>query len=318
MDLTDTSAAPATDTTAASAADFTGVGTPAPTSAAEPGTTPEADPGNVPSSTVSNDLLALFSGEAAGDSPSARDWVNAKGFKSLDDLVAGYREAERTIRDKGIVRPPSEGASETQLAEWREAIGVPKTAADYATPEIKGADGQLVELNTGLIDSLKAVAHKAGVPREGFEALITEAITAQQIELSTVTADLEKRASAFIEANWKGDRDGKLEQVDAGLAWLGLNKQEAEALRMAIGPEKALTIAQKVGENLKEDTLVRGSVKAKFGMSGEAAQAKLDAIKADPVRAAKAMVPGSAERMEYERMVEIVAADQQRKLEEMG
>lgn len=261
-------------------------------------------------------FLNQFPLEAAdGESTGLRDWVKAAGIKDPAQMARMLRDNMTAVRNK--LQPPGENATDEQKAAWREAIGVPAKPEDYATPEFKGADGQPVELNTALIDSLKAAAHKAGVPAEGFNNLLNEAIAQQITEADGARMELDKRAKAFIDQNWKGDADAKLEQVDAGLQWLGLDKNDALALRVAIGPEKALQLAQKVGENLKEDTLVRGDVKHRFGMSGEAAQARLDAIKADKDRAARAMVPGSAERQEYDRLVEIIAADQERKLAAM-
>lgn len=261
-------------------------------------------------------FLNLFPLEAGeGESTGLRDWVKAAGIKGPEHMARLLRDNMTAARNK--LQPPGENATDEQKAAWREAIGVPAKPEDYATPEFKGADGQPVELNTALIDKLKAVAHKAGTPVDAFNAMINEAIADQITEADGARIELDKRAKAFIDQNWKGDAETRLEQVDAGLQWLGLDKSDALALRVAIGPEKALQLAQKVGENLKEDTLVRGDVKARFGMSGEAAQERLDALKNDPVRGPRVLVPGSAERVEYDRLNDIVAAHAEQKLREM-
>lgn len=245
---------------------------------------------------------------AEGRTSSNRDVVKAKGWRTLDDVVASYREAERAVRDSGRVKVPGEGASAEEVAAYHRAIGVPEKAEDYAVPEFKDADGNPIEINTALTERIAQFAHKHGMPKGALEAVLHDEIAAQIAEYDAIVADREKAAGAHVKA-WGEEREAKLANIDAAARDIGLSRQDMEYLRgMPSGVGKALDMLAKFGSNFGEDTLIRGE-KRSFGMTGGNAQAEIDAIKADPATFDKAMVPGTPENARYTRALEALAAD---------
>jgi hypothetical protein len=76
--------------------------------------------------------LEQFSAEGGtAENPSNRDWLKAKGFKTVDDLAKSYREAEHAIRNGGKFNVPGDDAKPEEVAAYHKAIGVPEKAEDY-------------------------------------------------------------------------------------------------------------------------------------------------------------------------------------------
>lgn len=254
------------------------------------------------------DFYGLLSAEVGeGESASNRDVVKAKGWKSIDDVVKGYRSAERALRDGGRVKPPTEGASDDEIAAYHRAIGVPEKVDGYSVPEVKGADGNPVPLNTPFVDRVLASALKHGAPKSAIDAILKDEIEAQVAEHDAQIAAVTKAAGDHVKS-WGADKDARLAQVNAAAKDAGLSQQDMSYLRgMPSGPGKMLDMLAKMGSHFSEDSLVGGDRKA-FGMDATTAQAELDAIKADRELAAKARVPGTAENARWTRAMNAVKA----------
>jgi hypothetical protein len=249
--------------------------------------------------------LSTETGE--GDSASALDWVKAKGFKSLDDLVKGYRTAEHTIRNGDKLVVPGEDASAEDIAAYHKAIGVPEDPSGYAIPEPKDADGKPIELNGALTEQVTTLGHKYGVPKAALDGMLKDIIEGQVADFDQMVRDQQKAAGEHVKS-WGAEKDDKLAAVNAAAKSLGLGSKDMQYLRgMPGGPGKMLDMLAKYGSNFGEDRIVTGDART-FGMSAEQAQAELDAIKADKDLNAKAMVPGSAENQRYSRALEALAA----------
>lgn len=242
-----------------------------------------------------------------GQSASNLDVVKAKNWQSVDDIVKGYREAERALRDGGRVKVPGEGASAEEIAAYHKAIGVPEDAKGYEIPQPKDADDNPIEINTALAERIAASAHKHGVPKAALDALLAEEIDVQIAEYDKLVQAQQKAAGEHVKS-WGEDRDNMMAQVNAAAKEAGLTQADMEYLRgMPSGAGKALDMLAKFGSNFTEDSLVRGQSRT-FGMNAEQAQAEIDAIKGDPDLRAKAMVPNSAEYQRYNRALEALSA----------
>lgn len=249
----------------------------------------------------------LSSETGEGQTASNLDVAKAKGWKTLDDVLKGYREAERAVRDGGRVKVPGEGASDEEVAAFRAAIGVPEKPEGYAIPQPKDADGNDIPINSALTERVVASAHKHGVPKAALDAILADEISAQIAEYDELVKGLQVKAGEHVKS-WGEDRDAKLANVNAAAQDIGLTREDMEYLRgMPSGPGKALDMLAKFGSNFSEDSMISGDRRT-FGMNAAQAQAEIDAIKADPATFDKAMVPGSAENKRYNRAVEALGA----------
>lgn len=255
------------------------------------------------------DWYSGLSAEPDGDKAGNRDWVKAKGFKDTDGLVKAYRAAEQALHDSGRVKVPGEGASAEELAAFNKAIGVPDDAKGYKLPELKDADGNPVALNVSKLGLITEAAHKHGIPARALEGVLQEIATTDALELAAQEADLQQRAQAHAK-KWGDQQDAKVAGINAAARELGISRDELLAIRAALGPERALDLMADLGSRMSEDVLVRGggADARRFGVSAAEAKAQYDKRMADPAWRSKAMVPGTAERQEQERLVNAMAA----------
>lgn len=313
MDLTENTASPAlapadsstpqAEPTPGSVTDFLG-GTPA----ATPAAAPAADASVAPGGDVPPDFLAMFTADTPeGETASMQDWIKASGIKDVASLAKIARDNQRALRESGRVRVPGEGATDQEIAEYRQAIGVPAKPEDYTRPEFKDADGNPIPYNAELTDRVFARMHELGVPKTAAEALMKAEIETQLAEYDTIVKQLEAQANAHV-TSWGDQKDAKLEAANAAIRELGFTREEVQHMRaMPGGPGKFLDAMVKIGSNVTEDSMVRGDRRT-FGMSADQAQKEIATMRADKATLDKIMVPGTAENTRYERLLAQVAA----------
>ncbi len=285
--------------------------TPAPNGEAPAG---EAPAGEAPAGDAGGDpaWLADLSLEAEGEHSPNRDFAKAKGWKTPNDAVNSYREAERALRDGGKVKVPTDKSSAEEISAWRKAIGVPDEPKGYEFKAPNDADGNPIELDSTALDRIAAKAHEAGIPKAALEAVVGEYVQAQLDELAATENDLKKAADDWVKKQG-AQGDDKVAAVKAAVREFNLTRSEQLALRAAWGAERSLEIMAKIGEGLAEGTLIDGGGKRFNGMSGEAAQARLTAKMGDREWSDKARVPGTAENAEYRRLNDAIGAEADRK-----
>jgi hypothetical protein len=259
--------------------------------------------------------LEQFSAEGGeADNPSNRDWLKAKGFKSLDDVAKSYREAEKGLRDGGRIKVPGDGAKPEEIAAFHKAIGVPEKPDDYAFD--KPADVADEDLNIGLIERMRTAAHKAGAPAGVFKTMAEEMVQAQLDEFNQYRTAEDGKAQAVLK-EWGAEKDARLAEVSAGMKGLGLSRDDVAAIQRGYGSDRTLKLLQKIGAGMAEDALVGGG-KGKFGITGEEAQAELDRLNADPEHARLLAANDPAATARRQRLIAAVADAVDRKNREAG
>lgn len=247
--------------------------------------------------------LSAETGE--GETASNRDWIKSKGFKDLDGLAKAYRSAEKALHDSGRVKVPGEGASAEEIAAYRSATGVPETAEGYeiTLPETSGG----LELDTGTISKLAAIAHEAGLPKAGFEK-VANAYVAQQVEEHIAEVKRQDDLTQQVLKEWGADKDAKLADCQAAMRGLGLDRSKVAQLQAAWGSDEALKFLAKIGGGIAEDTLITGG-SGRFGVSASEAQAEINRMKSDQSIMDKIMVPGTPERQRWDRLNDVIDAE---------
>jgi hypothetical protein len=100
----------------------------------------------------------------------------------------------------------------------------------------------------------------------------------------------------------------KLDAITRAAEVLGITRPELIALRNTWGAEATMERLSRIGLGMRQDTLLGGNSKTTFGFSGREAQAQIDQRKQNPTWAKNAMIPGTPENIEYNRLLEQVAA----------
>lgn len=260
------------------------------------------------------DFYAQLSAEVAdGESASLRDWVKSKGFKDLNGMVRAHYHAEKAIHDRGVVKVPGENAKPEEIAAYHKSIGVPDDAKGYELTAVKDANGNDVPLNTALLDRLAGVAHKAGVPKAAYEALVNDFVQSQMEEIALGDTAQQTEAAAKLK-EWGAQGSANMAAIDNAMQALGLTREEGLSMRAALGAGRTMDLLCKLGQGIAEDTMLTGGGSGRFGITGEAAQAQIDTMMKDPAIAAKIMLPGSAERIRYDNLQTIIGNEANRRM----
>jgi hypothetical protein len=230
--------------------------------------------------------LKQFSGEGGdADNPSNRDWLKAKGFKTVDDVAKSYREAEHAIRNGGKLTVPGEDAKPEEIAAFHKAIGVPEKADGYTFDMPDGVTEELLDMP--MLGSIGELALAAGVPAAGYKALV-EGVIAKQLDVleASKTAENSSRDELFKE--WGAQKDAKLADVTNGMRALGLKPTHVAAMQRGFaqqfgeaGSRFTLELLQKIGAGVAEDALLGGDGPRRFGITGPEAQAEIDKLIVD-------------------------------------
>lgn len=221
--------------------------------------------------------LAAEGGDA--DNPSNRDWIKARGTKTLDDLVKNARDAQRAVRDGGRVKVPGEGSTAEEVAEFRKAVGVPDDAKGYEITAPKDEAGKEVELDANLLDAIAASGLKHGAPKAVLEGIAQDYMQAQLAQAAEFDAE-QRNIAAGVVKGWGAESAEKLAAVDRAGAALGLSGKDMVAVRNALGADKALNMFAKLGTGMAEDIMLTGG-RGRFGVTGAEAVAELAKLKTD-------------------------------------
>lgn len=257
------------------------------------------------------DWYANLSSDQFNEGASHRDYVAAKNWKSLDDVVKSYREAEHSLRNGGKIAIPGENASAEEVAAYRRAIGVPEDASGYAIEAPTGPDGKPIPLKADLVERLAGKALDAGMPAGAYKAVMGELLKAQVEELSGLNSERQAEAEKWARDQGAA-RDEKLNAITKAAEILGFNRDDLIIMRNGIGAEKLMNALSKIGLGLREDTLL-GEGRQTFGMSGREAEGELKTLKANPAWVEKALIPGTPENIQYNRLLKMAgdAADRE-------
>ena len=250
--------------------------------------------------------LSVDTGE--GETASHRDYVKSKGFKDLDGLVKAYRSAEKGLHESGRIKVPGEGASAEDIAAFNKAIGVPDTPEGYQVtlPETNGG----LELDNDMIGKLAGIAHQAGLPKAGFEAVVN-AYVAHQVDEHIAEVKRQDDLTQAKIAEWGADKDAKLADCQAAMRGLNIDRAMIAQLQNAWGSDKALDFLAKIGGGIAEDRLITGG-SGRFGISAAEAQAEINKMKGDPEIQNKIMQPNSPERQRWDRLNDMIDAENKR------
>lgn len=247
-----------------------------------------------------------FSADKVGEELSHQEYLAKKGFADPDALVASYRAAEKSIRESGKVKVPGEGATADELAAFREAIGAPKEAAGYEVVMPEAA--KEFEIDTAVLDPLKEIAFKHGIPAAAFKEL-SETFLGNAVEDAKAEVIRTDTDAAAKVKEWGPLAAQRKEEFRRGAELLGLNKADVANIQREFGAGRTLDMFAKIGQLAGEDFFANGDPATKFGVANlEQAQKALDALVADAAFAAKLNAKEKGAVAKYNSAIEAVAA----------
>ena len=254
-----------------------------------------------------------LSDEAAAGALSDKAWVANKKYADPAALVKAARELEKQFLGGDKVVLPKDGASEEERNAFYKKIGRPDAADGYV---ITAPEGK--ELDEALVAKFRDTAFKAGLPATAAAPLVemfnahVEEVQEQEAALKAAAA---KDGVTAIKKEWGASAPQNMAAANRAMTMLELTGDDVDAMADALpekdgknGTARVLALLSRLGTGMGEDVLGGGGGPRKFGMSGAEAQAKLDAMSADPAIVAKLEAKDPVLTAQRRQLHEIVAA----------
>lgn len=245
----------------------------------------------------------------AGGKPSDKAFLANKGWKSAAEMLRDYRQLESHVNGR-LALPKDENDADGWNALYK-AIGRPDTPEGY---EFKTEDGN----EDPRLTEIAKAAHELGLSKkqmDGLAAALDGVFTqSSAAEEARITADFEA-GKAELRTAWGENYDKNVEIARRGAEKFGFDKDLLNAMGDKVGVKKMLETMHRLGKAIGEDTIDGNPSKAMGGMDAKTAQAELNAMAQDPVKAKALMErtdPALAERRKQ--LLEIVAADYQKQI----
>jgi hypothetical protein len=252
--------------------------------------------------------------------PDLRGWTELKKYESPEAAMKSAREAEKLIgvpKDQlmRIPQPNAEGVAD--MSPVYDRLGRPKTPEEYRIPTVEGGEE--------FAKTMAPLLHRVGMNQAqvdelatGWNAYMKAAVDAQNnAQALEEQADLTKLrqewpGQTFTEREELGRRYAR--QIVAPALNITNDSELAEVLGSiedAIGTAKFLKIMAKAGESLGEGRFVAGRGNPTFGMTPEAARARMKELRSDREWAARALRNGKdgPEMQEMDRLARVAAGN---------
>ena len=218
------------------------------------------------------------------------DLLRENGMESLSNTVAKYKSADGLLKGaanlvnfagkkvEGVV-VPNEGSSPEELAEYRQAIGVPESATEYDLRLENLPEG--LDWNDSLAGEWGNVFHEAGLNQEQ-AAKLSQAysdITAQQLEGATNKLSEQAETTmadqqAELQKSWGREYDRNLQSAVDMAEVAGFN-MESEADMAAVRNPKVMQMLLERSRSMTERPMPRNGEAAGSAMDGAKAKADM-------------------------------------------
>jgi hypothetical protein len=227
-----------------------------------------------------------------------KGWTHAEGPA---ELVKAYRNLERLNGVEKLPMPKDENDVEGWNRTY-DRLGRPRRWQDYGIAVPEGG-------NQVYADHMAEAFHRAGLSSRQAQLIAAESerfIASVQAEQDEKFAAQSQAELDEIRREWGRDADRRFAAAQrAGIAF-GIERETMEKIERAIGTKGFLGLMARIGEGLTEDRSA-GTGSTGF-MTPEAAQARLNDLKADSGWVKRYLSGDVGARSDYDRLISIVAA----------
>jgi len=260
----------------------------APATEAAPAPTTEAAPstGAAPASSTpdifagesqaapSGDLMSQLYTSEGTLSENYTSLLEENGLGELTNTVAKYKSPEGLLKGaanlisfagkkvEGVI-VPNEGSTEQEIAEYRQAIGVPESPTAYELPAPENMP-EGMGWDEGLAGEWQNVFHDAGLSQEQASKLSQaySDITNNQFEQANQTLQLQSEGEmeqqrAELQKQWGDKYDTNLQNAVNMAATMGFDLESQQDMA-AIRNPKVLNMILAKHDSLKEGNMPRG------------------------------------------------------------
>lgn len=206
-----------------------------------------------------------------------RGLMEAKGYKGPEDVATAYYHANKLLKGATDVVSIPKIDDADGFRSVMAKLGMPEEASKYDLGLPEGT-----QVDEDFAANAKAWAHKAGLTQAQLKGFVAEyqnyvlARGQKDVEASQARVEAE---IAEVKKAWGADWDRNVAAGQNAVKALGLDKAFMERLEGAAGDAVVLELMAKLGKTIgvEDRTIVAGG--EGFGMSPEAARAKIADIK---------------------------------------
>lgn len=246
---------------------------------------------------------------AATFDTDTKGWLGGMGLdklpaeEALPKLVTGYRNAESKLGVPAdqILRLPKDDDAEGFM-QIMAKLGRPESPDQYELPVPEGDDGAFAK-------QAATWFHELGLPKKQAAGLAEKWNQYAQSQIEAQAKDAENAAKADVEAlkaEWKGEEFNKnVELARRVRKSAGVTDDEAIAIERALGVKRAAMVFAGLGKGLGEARFLDSGGNGSFGMSPEAARAKIADLQKDSAWASAYLAGDAAKKEEFTRLLKI-------------
>lgn len=229
-----------------------------------------------------------------------RGYVQNKGWKDPVELATGYKNLEKLLGGEKVPLP--KGADDADgWSRVYDSLGRPKTADDYKLQAAEGADPAFASAAAGKFHELGLNLNQAQALAGWYSEQAKAAQTAQ-MEQAARASENDLRA---LRQDWGQAWDENVELGRRALKEFGVDQAAAQKLEQAMGTRWLLEHFSKLGRGLTEHKFEGGRSTQGFGMTPEAARARIAALRDDPAWANSYMTGNADARAEMTRLMQL-------------
>lgn len=246
-----------------------------------------------------------------GFDPDLKGYIETKGFpadeKGLSALANSYRNLEKHfgVPAEQLLRLPKDENDKDGWGKIYERLGRPAKPEEYQLPVPEGDDGEYAKF-------ISTAMHELGLTKKQAQALAAKQnefvgeLTKREIAAYQETIKMQDQT---LKREWGPAYDKHIQIAKGAFAELGLKPDVVDAMEKAIGFAETMKFFHTIGSKIGEDKFVSADGDPSFGgaMSPDAAQARLEAIKNDPVLSAKYVAGDAALKAEMDKLHRILA-----------
>ncbi len=242
--------------------------------------------------------------------PALADYVQTKGWKSVEDVVKSAREVERLAMAPDKLPLPKDGDKEGWDQVY-DRLGRPKSPEGYELGKMELPEGYTP--HQPLVDKMAQVAHERGLSKAQMEGLFESYVQEEFAAHQAAEAARDEKASEQTAALQKevGPAWGAfVADAQLGAKELGLSAEEVDGVGHVIGHDKVLRVLSKIGTPLRQDSAgdTHDGGQGFRRMEPAQAQARIDELTKDEGFRKRLRAGDQAATREWDQLNEVAAA----------
>ncbi len=198
-------------------------------------------------------------------------------YDTVDDLARGLIEANKLVGRKGIITP-IEGASQTEIDTYHNALGRPEKTEGYVVPVVSLPKG--VEFSNEEIAGYQSAAHSLGLTQKQFEGMLNYyagSVTQGYLVANEAYEKQRLDGETLLRREWGVQYDHNL-KIALGILKMAGEKDGDDLLERYGNDIQMIKAFKILGENMSEAALDTLGIPKTAQLSPEEAQIELDKI----------------------------------------